>query len=59
MEYLVSVLMDSFAVMKGSKNGLEQKLKVKAPHLADVDGDVCHHIHNACKKIAKNFQLLD
>ena len=37
--------------MRGSKNGLE---KLQSNHL-DIDGDSCHHIHNAAKKCTKHF----
>ncbi|XP_072042205.1 uncharacterized protein, partial [Amphiura filiformis] len=47
---LVSILMDSCNVMRGSKSGLETRIrKEKAPHLLDIDGDSCHHAHNAAK----------
>ncbi|KAK6196348.1 hypothetical protein SNE40_001589 [Patella caerulea] len=53
---LVSVLMDSCAVMRGSKNGLEIRIrKEKAPQLLDIDGDSCHHVHNACKQFCGPF----
>ena len=53
---LVSLLMDSCAVMRGNKTGLEKRIRDnKAPHLVDIDGDICHHIHNATKKFCKPF----
>lgn len=53
---LVSILMDSCAVMRGSKSGLETQIRnFKAPHLLDVDGDSCHHAHNASKSFCKPF----
>ena len=51
----MSVLMDSCAVMRGTKQGLETKLRRKAPHLLNIDGDVCHHIHNATKTFCAPF----
>ena len=53
---LVSMLMDSCAVMWGSKNGLEKKIREKAPKMVDIDGDICHHIHNASKKFCQPFK---
>ena len=48
--------MDSCGVMRGVKNGFETKLRDQvAPNLLDVDGDACHHIHNAAKKFTKYF----
>lgn len=39
-ENLVSVMMDSCSVMRGSKSGLETRIRQeKTPHLLDVDGD--------------------
>ncbi|XP_052795810.1 uncharacterized protein LOC128228504 [Mya arenaria] len=52
---LVSVLMDSCSVMRGSKSGVETRLKQYAPHLLDIDGDTCHHVHNASKKFCAPF----
>ena len=53
---LMTGLMDSCSVMRGSKNGFEIKLcESVAPALIDMDGDSCHHIHNACKKFTKIF----
>lgn len=53
---LMSVLMDSCNVMRGSKSGLETWLRnEKVPHLLDIDGDSCHHLHNATKYFCKPF----
>lgn len=53
---LMSILMDSCNVMRGSKSGLETQIREKkAGHLLDVDGDICHHIHNAAKAFCKPF----
>lgn len=54
---LVSILMDSCAVMRGSKNGLEKKIRDRrARHRLDIDGDSCHHLHNASKKLCCPFE---
>lgn len=48
--------MDSCAVMRGSKSGFETRIREEVcPHLVDIDGDSCHHIHNCCKKFCKQF----
>lgn len=53
---IMSILMDSCNVMRGSKTGLETRIRrEKAQHLLDVDGDVCHHVHNAAKAFCKPF----
>ncbi|RUS87552.1 hypothetical protein EGW08_004658 [Elysia chlorotica] len=53
---LISVLFDSCAVMRGCKSGVEKKIRdLKAPHLLDIDGDACHHIHNCAKKYPVHF----
>lgn len=53
---VVSILMDSCAVMRGSKNGLEKKIRdSRAPGLLDIDGDICHHLHNARKSCVLNL----
>ena len=54
--YPSSILMDSRAVMCGSKSGLETRIRNdKVSHLLGLDGDVCHHIHNSSKKISVPF----
>ncbi len=56
-ENLVSILMDSCAVMRGSKSGLEKKIRDhRAPQPLDIDGDSCHHVHNASKKLCRTFE---
>ena len=56
-ENLVSILMDSCAVMRGSKAGLETLVRQKkAPHLLDIDGDSCHLVHNAAKHFCNKFE---
>lgn len=55
-ENLISVLMDSCRVMRGGKGGLETLIRSrKAPHMLDVDGDACHHAHNAAKAFTAPF----
>ena len=54
-ENLISDLTDSAAYMKGKKSGLEVCLREKVPHLLDIDGDMCHHMHNAVKKFCSFF----
>ena len=54
--HLLSNLMDSCGVMRGVKNGFETKLRDQvAPSSLGVDGDSCHHVHNAIKKFTKVF----
>lgn len=54
---LLSILMDSCRVMRGERGGLETLIRLrKAPHLIDVDGDSCHHVHNAAKGFCAAFQ---
>lgn len=53
----VSILMDLCAVMRGSKNGLEKLIRNRrAPQMLDIEGDSCHHIHNASKKFCSPFE---
>ncbi|GBO44976.1 hypothetical protein AVEN_173335-1 [Araneus ventricosus] len=54
---LMSVLLDSCNVMRGRKSGLEKKLRDKCPQLLDIDGDTCHHAHNAAKAFCKPFHM--
>ena len=47
------LLMDSASSMREEKYVLELRIRELAPHLLDIDGDSCHHMHN----IVKNFTL--
>ena len=52
---LVSDLSDSANYMRSKKSGLETKLREKAPQLLDINGDLCHHIHNPVKQFCSPF----
>ena len=41
--------------MRGVKSGLEARVREIAPHLMDIDGDACHHMHNIVKNFTKHF----
>ena len=44
---LLAILMDSASVMRGNKSGLETRIRDEiAPHLLDIDGESCHHMHS-------------
>ncbi|XP_041456680.1 uncharacterized protein LOC121408975 isoform X2 [Lytechinus variegatus] len=52
----ISVLCDSANYMRGKKGGFETLLRQHhANHLLDIDGDVCHHIHNASRRFCSHF----
>lgn len=51
----MSLLLDSCNVMRGKKYGLETRVRTQCPHLLDIDGDSCHHAHNAAKQFCKPF----
>lgn len=49
-EKCLSILMDSCNVMRGKKAGVETVIRQNhAKNLLDIDGDCCHHVHNAAK----------
>ena len=53
---LVAVLLDPVSAMRGTVASLETKLIVNlAPHLLDIDGESCHHMHNILKKLTLIF----
>ena len=55
----MSILMDSCSVMRGSKSGVETRIrKENVTHLLDIDGDACYHAHNASKKLSEPFDNL-
>ena len=55
---LLAILMDTCSVMRGSKTGLEKRIRdTVAPHLLDIDGDSCHHVHNVVKLFTIQFGL--
>ncbi len=58
LENLVSILSDSANYMRGKKGGFETLVRQKAPHLLDIDGDVCHHVHNASKVFCSHFNRI-
>ena len=44
--------------MRGSKSEFETLLhQGLTPHLFDVDGDTCHHVHNATRQFCQPFHL--
>ena len=55
---LVSDLSDSTNYMRGKSGGLEKKLRDLAPQMLDIDGDLCHHVHNAVRKFCSYFDNL-
>ena len=55
LDNLISSLSDSANYMRGKISGFETLLRKSAPHLLDVDGDVCHHVHNITKKFCSYF----
>ncbi|GBM46665.1 hypothetical protein AVEN_261046-1 [Araneus ventricosus] len=54
---LMSVLLDSCNRMRGKNSGLEVKIRTQCPHLLDIDGDSCHHVHNAAKQFSIPFEM--
>ena len=39
--------------------GLEKQIRdKKAPRMLDIDGDICHHVHNATKKFCSPFKYI-
>ena len=53
---LLAKVMDSCVATRGCKTGLHKKLRDgPVPHLSDIDGDLCHHIHNIVQKSLSNF----
>ena len=55
LENLISSLSDSAAYMRGSQHGYETKLSEDAPHLLEIDGDICHHIHNITRHFSSQL----
>ena len=54
---IMSILVGSCNIMRGSKNGFETKIQENlASHLLDIDGDTCHHVHNIAKCFTKPFK---
>ena len=55
LENLISSLSDSAAYMRGSQRGYETKLREDAPHLLEIDGDICHHILNITRHFSSQL----
>ena len=53
---LVSDLSDTTNYMRGERERFEKLLRSKTPQLLDIDGDVCHQIHNTVKQFCKPFE---
>ena len=53
---VISNLSDSTNYMRGKIAGFEKLLRDKIPHLLDIDGDTCHHVHNSVKEFLKPFE---
>ena len=51
--HLTSVIAQTICVVK--KVALEKKLRDKAPHLLNTDGDCCHHFHNSLTVFCEPF----
>lgn len=45
----------SGSVIWGKSSAVESKLGDKAPHLLDIDCNVCHHMHNSVMSFSKPF----
>lgn len=45
----------SGSVIWGKSSAVESKLGGKAPHLLDIDSNVCHHMHNSVMSFSKPF----
>ena len=53
---LLSIMMDSCNIMRGSKSGLQKRIRdTVAPHLLDIDGDCAHHTHNRAGQFCNPF----
>ena len=50
--FLASVIIQTISVVK---SGLEKQLRDKAPHLLNINGDCCHHVHNSVKAFCQTF----
>ena len=51
-----AIFVDSCNVMRGSKSGLEQRIRGTVnPNLLNIDGETCHRIHNSCRKFTSLF----
>ena len=57
-EKLLAILSDSASTMRGKVSGLETLIRQSvAPHLLDIDGESCHHMHNVVKKFTSFFEF--
>ena len=50
---LLAMLMDSASVISGLETRIREEV---APHLLDIDGNACHHVHNIIKKFCSYFE---
>ena len=53
---LIALLADSANTMRGKNSGVETLFRTRdACHLLDIDGELCHHMHNVVKKLISFF----
>ena len=56
LSQLISNLSDSTNCMRGKTAGFETLLRREAPHLLDIDGDICHQYLQFSPKVLQLFQ---
>ena len=56
LSQLISNPSDSTNCMRGKTAGLETLLRREAPHLLDIDGDICHQYLQFSPKVLQLFQ---
>ena len=50
-------LSDSTNHMSGKVGVFETLLRQVVPHLLEIDGDICHHVHNSVQKFCKQRRV--
>ena len=58
LSQLICNLSDSTNYMRGKTAGFETLLRREAPHLLDIDGNICHHIHNSVQRFCSYFSMI-
>jgi hypothetical protein len=58
LSQLISNISDSTNYMRGQTAGFETLLRREAPHLLDIDVDICRNIHNAAQMFCRYFSKI-
>lgn len=54
-KHITSILLDSFAIRRGKKTGLETQVRKENPYLPHIPGDMVYMVSNGAKALMSLF----